>query len=65
VRYYNIAFERRDDSEDCTIAESALNFHVPPKVDTLQEARKIKGAVRMLFRHSVRVIIRSMDDREI
>ena len=65
MRYYTVALDRHSDSVGSSTAESALKTYLPKKIDTLQKARQIRKAVKLLFAGDITVEIRSMDDRVI
>lgn len=63
MRYYTIALSSIE--EETQKFTDMLARIVPERRDTLQEARKIRNAIKLLFGDSVEVEIRSMDDRVI
>ena len=65
MRYDTIALDRHSASDGSGMAQSALEAYLPEKIATLQEARRIRKAVKLLFTDDITVEIRSMDDRVI
>ena len=63
MRYYTITVTPVEE-ESQAHAEMVARI-IPQQRDTLQEARRIRNAVKLLFGDSLDVEIRSMDDRVI
>lgn len=66
MRYYTISFDRHDDTGEEGAAAAVtgmLDTYVRKRADTLQEARRIRDAVKLLFGDGIHVEIRSRDDR--